>query len=150
MAKRSGLRPALLIAAALGAVLATAASAPNGQDVAAFEKACADKGGVTRRDGEAQALYCIRPAPDAGKACSRKSDCTGQCLFDPTSRSAKALDNFCRKACRADAGCTDRCMHDPRSLGGRPLVGRCQADDGPMFGCYDLVDNGRRESICVD
>ncbi len=44
------------------------------------DKACANSGGHIERFGKAQWPYCVKPSPDAGKACRKKSDCLGECL----------------------------------------------------------------------
>ena len=41
---------------------------------------CQAAGGTLQRLGRLQREQCVIPYADAGKACSGKSDCTGQCL----------------------------------------------------------------------
>ena len=40
---------------------------------------CQAAGGTLQRLGRLQREQCVIPYADAGKACSRKSDCSGQC-----------------------------------------------------------------------
>ncbi len=60
----------------------TAAPAPEASE--AYREArdvdCQAAGGTLQRLGRLQREQCVIPYADAGKACSRKSDCTGQCL----------------------------------------------------------------------
>lgn len=85
------------------------------------EKACAISGGHIERFGKAQFPYCVKPFSDAGKACSKKSDCVGECLVEdgPAAR-----------------------------LAGK---GTCQARDEPLHGCFSSLDSeGEAHSVCVD
>ena len=41
---------------------------------------CEDSGGAFRSGGEGHGLVCHRTPVDAGKSCTRQSDCTTQCL----------------------------------------------------------------------
>lgn len=45
-----------------------------------LQNACTRTGGIFGPRGKSGALACFITPPDAGKACTRKSDCTGQCL----------------------------------------------------------------------
>jgi hypothetical protein len=56
----------------------------DGQPVSRFE--CVARGGsVSGIVGQA----CVRPAADAGKSCTRASDCSGVCLAESRTCSAK-------------------------------------------------------------
>lgn len=44
------------------------------------EAACRAKGGQWGRVGSLAAMTCYIPSKDAGKSCSRQSDCSSQCL----------------------------------------------------------------------
>jgi hypothetical protein len=44
------------------------------------EVACRAKGGQWGKAGKLAAMTCYVPSKDAGKSCSRQSDCTSQCL----------------------------------------------------------------------
>jgi hypothetical protein len=85
---------------------------------------CDRPGQFWARRGLAGERMCVTPYPDAGKACSDRSDCTGRCIADY----------------EAVKGQTS----------GSPAVGKCQADDA-LFGCYAEVAQGRLgPRICVD
>lgn len=45
-----------------------------------LQDACTQAGGIFGPRGKSGALACFATPPDAGKACTRKSDCIGQCL----------------------------------------------------------------------
>ncbi len=85
------------------------------------EQACVAGGGHLECFGKAEALYCVKPLADGGKACSRKADCLGVCLADYTA---------------------------PES---RSATGRCQARDEPLRGCFAVVDDrGKARKRCID
>ena len=74
-----------------------------------------------QRLGRLQREQCVIPYADAGKACSRKSDCTGQCLAGP------------------EVGA------------GSAATGTCQRDVRQNFGCRQRIDDGKAQgTICVD
>lgn len=82
---------------------------------------CAAQGGELRPLGRLQRVQCVVPYADAGKACSSKRDCSGQCL---------AGDEVA-------AGATAR--------------GTCQRDVSENFGCRQRIDNGVAQgTLCVD
>lgn len=54
---------------------APAAAAPSLQ-----QQACIAKGGRWEKAGSKQAQVCVQPAADAGKSCSKQSDCSSQCM----------------------------------------------------------------------
>lgn len=80
------MRPSLFLAAAL--LLAACQTGPEEPtpDPAA-RAACEAEGGTYGRFGLAQEYLCQTTTPDAGKACTRGSDCTGLCLSDSDSGS---------------------------------------------------------------
>ena len=43
---------------------------------------CVAEGGTVEHRGMFGSAMCVKPYPDAGKACSRKTDCEGMCLAD--------------------------------------------------------------------
>ena len=82
---------------------------------------CQAAGGTLQRLGRLQREQCVIPYADAGKACSRKSDCTGQCL----------------------AGA--------EVAAGSVATGTCQRDVRQSFGCRQRIDDGKAQgTICVD
>lgn len=44
------------------------------------EQTCLSKGGRWEQAGNTVAKICVQPAKDAGKSCSKESDCSSQCL----------------------------------------------------------------------
>ncbi|WP_414493338.1 hypothetical protein [Stenotrophomonas maltophilia] len=82
---------------------------------------CRAAGGTLQRLGRLQREQCVIPYADAGKACSRRSDCTGQCL----------------------AG--------GEVAAGSTATGTCQRDVRQNFGCRQRIDEGKVQgTICVD
>jgi hypothetical protein len=99
------------------AVAATGAGAGTGGK-------CDRPGQFWARRGLAGERMCVTPYPDAGKACTDKSDCAGRCIADYGSVKGRTS--------------------------GSPAVGKCQADDA-LFGCYAEVVQGRLGArLCVD
>ena len=94
------------------------------ESLAKLDKAaCAAKGGHVTQGGLLGFWGCEIPFPDAGKACSDKSDCAGRCY---------AADNTDRSAAPGKA------------------KGKCQATNSP-FGCHAEIDKGVVEpALCVD
>lgn len=120
---------ALLTACSSAAPVAgggTEPAAPSGPEAAAaYQEArdvdCQAAGGTLQRLGRLQREQCVIPYTDAGKACSRKSDCTGQCLAG----TAVAAGSVAR--------------------------GTCQRDASQNFGCRQRIDEGTAQgTICVD
>ena len=71
--------------------------------------------------GRLQRVQCVVPYADAGKTCSTKSDCSGQCLG---SQEASV---------------------------GAAATGMCQRDISENFGCRQRIDGGVAQGIlCVD
>lgn len=109
----------LLLAACSSAPHAdpAAAAAPASTDAAA----CAAQGGELRPLGRLQRVQCVVPYADAGKRCSSRSDCKGQCLGDT------------------------------EWTAGVAATGTCQRDISENFGCRQRIDNGKAQgTICVD
>jgi hypothetical protein len=76
-------RLALIIALALTACVQEPATGPQGKALSDADRAeCLMQGGSVGRGGLLPDEVCFRPKPDAGKACTRKSDCSGMCLAD--------------------------------------------------------------------
>lgn len=120
----------------LTVLLAACSSAPPAADTApaaatspeaaeAYREArdvdCQAAGGTLQRLGRLQRVQCVIPYADAGKTCSRKSDCTGQCLASG------------------------------EVAAGSAATGTCQRDVRQNFGCRQRIDDGRAQgTICVD
>ncbi len=58
--------------------LTTAPAAPTAEEAAA----CTARGGTMARGGRAEPFVCVTPTPDAGKACTTATDCSGFCMAD--------------------------------------------------------------------
>lgn len=75
---------------ALVLILALAACVDKAQDGGlegktlgkAERAACLAQGGTVGRGGLLPDELCFRPTPDAGKACTKASDCAGSCMAD--------------------------------------------------------------------
>lgn len=108
------------------AAASAAATSPEAAEAAeAYREArdvdCQAAGGTLQRLGRLQREQCVIPYADAGKACSRKSDCMGQCL----------------------AG--------SEVTVGSVATGTCQRDVRQNFGCRQRIDEGKAQGmICVD
>lgn len=86
---------------------------------------CAAKGAFLDYRGMFGTAMCVTRFPDAGKACSDKSDCSGRCITE------------------------DERFLTPAAIG-NSARGLCQPDDS-LFGCYAEVVNGRiAQPICAD
>lgn len=132
------MRLCLCTSLVLTALLAACSSAPPAADTAATPAAatspeaaeayreardvdCQAAGGTLQRLGRLQREQCVIPHADAGKACSRKSDCTGQCLATG------------------------------EVAAGSAATGRCQRDASQNFGCRQRIEDGKAlGTICVD
>jgi len=112
--------------------LAGCSSSPNAGDTATNVPAAADNadaarcvaaGGELKPLGRLQRVQCVAPYADAGKACSAKSECTGQCLA----------------------------QGETELVAGSKARGVCQTDVSQNFGCRQRIDNGVAQgTICVD
>lgn len=99
--------------------------APNPGTVASMAQIeeCTAAGGEVKPLGRLQYVHCVVQYDDAGKTCSTKADCNGQCL---------APDGAERAA-------------------GAKATGVCQRDITQNFGCHQRIDNGVAQgTICVD
>lgn len=95
----------------------TVSGSPPSPDAAA----CLAKGGVIRPVCLSQTLQCVIPYPDAGRPCTDRSQCKGEC---------RAVS--------------------PRSGQGARAKGVCQANNDPC-GCRTLIIKGRiGPSTCAD
>ncbi len=64
---------------------------PPAKALSAVEReVCLSGGGRVGRGGVFPDELCFRPLPDAGKACTKASDCSGQCLTETMSCSKEA------------------------------------------------------------
>jgi len=109
---------------ALAAALLIAGCAPTTQPAATtaetLASACSAKGGTIQPVGKAQIPTCVTPYADAGKTCSDKSDCQGQCVLE---------GNL-----------------EPRG----PITGTCQKTDRQFGCYARVVDGKATAAICVD
>ncbi|MCF7751628.1 hypothetical protein KQ945_12795 [Bacillus subtilis subsp. subtilis] len=84
---------------------------------------CTAAGGEVKPLGRRQSVHCVVRYDDAGKTCSTRSDCNGQCL---------APDGADLEA-------------------GAQARGVCQRDISQNFGCHQRIDNGVAQgTLCVD
>ena len=68
---------------ALGACRPEAAEDPQGLTLTETARAeCQAGGGSVGRGGLMEREICFTPTPDAGKSCSRASECSGHCLAE--------------------------------------------------------------------
>lgn len=113
---------------AIGAILLLVVSAcsrpENAADAAV--RACFQQGGNWQRVCVAQEYTCVKPFPDAGKACKDSSECKGECLVELVTR------------CEGVGNCTDPVVPEP----GAEVTGICQRDDDPC-GSFIFVRKGR-------
>ena len=96
---------------------------PEGQNgfSVADQTACLGKDGTYRRRGMLGAYSCALPYADAGKTCTRPSQCEGDCRIENYDNSGDA-----------------------------PSSGTCQATSDP-FGCnYKFTEDGQIVGLCVD
>lgn len=76
-------RLALIVALALAGCVEEPPAGPQGKRLSDADRAeCLMQGGTVGRGGLLPDEVCFRPEPDAGKACSKKTDCEGMCLAD--------------------------------------------------------------------
>lgn len=78
------MKRALALMLALAACVAEAqGDGTKGRALDEAERAaCLAQGGTVGRGGLLPDELCFRPTPDAGKACTRASDCEGPCMAD--------------------------------------------------------------------
>lgn len=73
----------LIATLALVACVEKPPSGPQGKPLTKAERAeCLMQGGRVGRGGLLPDEVCFLPEADAGKACTKKSDCEGMCLAD--------------------------------------------------------------------
>lgn len=83
-------------------------SGPEGVKLSAAERtACLAKGGTVGRGGLMPNEICITPNPDAGKACTKASDCSGHCMAE-TRTCSPVTPQF---------GCFEMLMEDGQKAG---------------------------------
>lgn len=132
------MRIRFLASLALAALLAACSSTPPAADTAvqaaapdtpeateAYQEArdvdCRAAGGTLQPLGRLQRVQCVIPYADAGRTCSGKRDCSGQCLATG----------------EIEAGVV--------------ATGTCQRDVSQNFGCRQRIDDGKAQgTICVD
>ena len=132
------MRLRFLASLALAAVLSACSSTPPAADTtvqvvtpeipeatAAYQEArdvdCSAAGGTLQPLGRLQRVQCVIPYADAGKTCSGKRDCSGQCLATG----------------ETEAGVV--------------AAGTCQRDASQNFGCRQRIEDGKAQgTICVD
>ena len=132
------MRLRFLASLALAALLSACSSTPPAADAAAqpvaadtpeaseaYQEArdvdCRAAGGTLQPLGRLQRVQCVIPYADAGKACSSKRDCSGQCLATG----------------EVEAGVV--------------ATGTCQRDVSQNFGCRQRIEDGKAQgTICVD
>lgn len=83
---------------------------------------CQEQGGQPHKVGMLLSEKCIITYPDAGKVCTKGDDCQA---------------NICEVNEASPIGQTFK------------LVGMCKATNN-HFGCYNFIDDGQIQGICVD
>ncbi len=87
----------------------------------AREVDCRAAGGALQPLGRLQRVQCVIPYADAGRTCSSKRDCSGQCLATGETKA------------------------------GVVATGTCQRDISQNFGCRQRIEDGKAQGmICVD
>ncbi|KQR08952.1 hypothetical protein VC273_00315 [Xanthomonas nasturtii] len=76
---------------------AASASTPASQTANADAAACTAKGGQLRPVGRMQIPRCIVPYADAGKTCTDKADCSGDCLATSIVPAGTATTGTCQR-----------------------------------------------------
>ncbi len=102
----------LALTAVAGLLLAACApaaqpAAPSAEKLAA---ACTAKGGALQPVGKAQIPTCVIPYADAGKACTDKSQCEGQCVLEGNLEATGDVTGQCQKTNR-QFGCYARVVN---------------------------------------
>lgn len=89
---------------AVAVLLLGACAAPSGQPAAPsannLAAQCAAKGGSIQPVGKAQIPTCVTPYADAGKACTDKSQCQGNCILEGNLEAADNVTGQCQKTDR--------------------------------------------------
>ena len=103
----------ILALTAVAAVL-LAGCAPTAQPAAptaeTLASACSAKGGTIQPVGKAQIPTCVTPYADAGKACTDKSQCQGQCVLADNLETQGEVTGACQKTDR-QFGCYARVIN---------------------------------------
>ena len=97
----------LVLAACAPTAAPTASAPPSAQAQAA---ACTAKGGAMQPVGKAQIPVCVIPYADAGKACTDKSQCEGQCVLEGNLEAQGPVTGACQKTNR-QFGCYARVVN---------------------------------------
>ena len=101
----------ILALAATAALLLSACAAPSAQPAAPSAQTlaaqCTAKGGTIQPVGKAQIPTCVLPYADAGKACTDKSQCEGQCVIEGNLEAQGPATGTCQKTNR-QFGCYAR------------------------------------------
>ncbi|MCC4596177.1 hypothetical protein LL969_11165 [Xanthomonas campestris pv. phormiicola] len=85
---------------------AASAPQPGGDGAAAADAAtCKAQGGSLRPLGRRGLLKCVVPFADAGKACSDKSQCRGDCLAVTPVATGTAAQGACQRDISENYGC---------------------------------------------
>ena len=99
---------------AVVALLLAGCAAPNAEPAAPSAQAlaaqCAAKGGSITPVGKAQIPTCVVPYADAGKACTDKSQCEGQCVLEGNLEAQGDVTGQCQKTNR-QFGCYARVVN---------------------------------------
>lgn len=98
---------ALLLTACAPTGTPTASTPPSAEAQAA---ACSAKGGSIQPVGKAQIPTCVIPYADAGKACTDKSQCEGQCVLEGNLEPQGEVAGACQKTNR-QFGCYARVVN---------------------------------------
>jgi len=69
---------------------------------------CTAAGGSLQPLGRLQRVQCVVPYADAGKACSAKADCSGQCLATGDAAPGTAARGVCQRDVSQNFGCRQR------------------------------------------
>jgi len=72
-------------------------AAPSADNLAAQ---CSAKGGSIQPVGKAQIPTCVTPYADAGKACTDKSQCEGNCILEGNIEATGDVTGQCQKTNR--------------------------------------------------
>jgi hypothetical protein len=69
---------------------------------------CTAAGGSLQPLGRLQRVQCVVPYADAGKVCSAKADCSGQCLATGDAAPGTAARGVCQRDVSQNFGCRQR------------------------------------------
>jgi len=119
------MRLRFLASLALAALVAACSSTPPAADTTAqpaapdtpeateaYQEArdvdCRAAGGTLQPLGRLQRVQCVVPYADAGKVCSAKADCSGQCLATGDAAPGTAARGVCQRDVSQNFGCRQR------------------------------------------